>query len=131
MEKEGRHFVLVHGACSGAWCWYKLATLLESAGHRVTALDLGASGIHPKQLDELRSFADYSRPLTDAMASVPADERVVLVGHSFGGMSLALAMELFPEKIAAAVFVTAVMPGTTLPISLLRDEVRIHTHACP
>ncbi|RVW57637.1 Salicylic acid-binding protein 2 [Vitis vinifera] len=44
MEKRERHFVLVHGACHGAWCWYKVATLLRSAGHRVTALDLAAAG---------------------------------------------------------------------------------------
>lgn len=44
-EKQG-HFVLVHGA----WCWYKVATLLQSAGHRATALDLGASVVHPKQV---------------------------------------------------------------------------------
>jgi hypothetical protein len=31
--------VLVHGLCHGAWCWYKAATALESAGHRVTALE--------------------------------------------------------------------------------------------
>lgn len=40
----GKHFVLVHGLCHGAWCWYKLAPLLEAAGHRVTAVDLAASG---------------------------------------------------------------------------------------
>ncbi|OVA10518.1 hypothetical protein BVC80_8985g55 [Macleaya cordata] len=46
--QEKKHLVLVHGACHGAWCWYKLATLLRTAGHRVTALDLGASGDRPK-----------------------------------------------------------------------------------
>ena len=40
----GKHFVLVHGLCHGAWSWYKVTTALESAGHRVTALDLAASG---------------------------------------------------------------------------------------
>jgi pimeloyl-ACP methyl ester carboxylesterase len=29
---------------------------------------------------------------------------VVIVGHSFGGMSIALAMEKFPEKIAVGIF---------------------------
>ncbi|GLT49958.1 hypothetical protein SLA2020_234790 [Shorea laevis] len=28
------HFILVHGVCHGAWSWYKLKPLLESAGHR-------------------------------------------------------------------------------------------------
>ncbi|KAK9938994.1 hypothetical protein M0R45_015704 [Rubus argutus] len=37
---EKKHFVLVHGAGHGAWCWYKIATLLTAAGHNVTTLDL-------------------------------------------------------------------------------------------
>ncbi|KAK7848802.1 salicylic acid-binding protein 2 [Quercus suber] len=100
MEKKERHFVLVHGACHGAWSWYKVATLLKSAGHKVTALDLAASGIHPKQARELRSLSDYLEPLMEFMASLPADERVILVGHSFGGACISVAMEKFPEKVS-------------------------------
>ncbi|RRT83420.1 hypothetical protein B296_00017725 [Ensete ventricosum] len=106
-----KHFVLVHGFGHGAWCWYKLVVLLRLAGHRVTTLDLAASGVHPQRLDELESFADYSRPLTELMAAIPPHERVVLVGHSYGGVSLALAMEKFAEKILVAVFATALMPS--------------------
>ncbi|KAG5614738.1 hypothetical protein H5410_014562 [Solanum commersonii] len=30
MEKGNKnHFVLVHGACHGAWCWYKVVTILR------------------------------------------------------------------------------------------------------
>ncbi|XP_040385124.1 esterase PIR7B-like [Oryza brachyantha] len=106
----GKHLIHVHGLGHGAWCWYKVATMLRSGGHRVTALDLAASGAHPARVDEVGSFEEYSRPLLDAVAAAPAGERLVLVGHSFGGLSLALAMERFPDKIAAAVFVAAAMP---------------------
>ncbi|XVF15629.1 hypothetical protein REPUB_Repub09cG0170700 [Reevesia pubescens] len=68
MEKKERHFVLVHGA----WCWYKVATLLKSSGHKVTALDLAASGVHPKQVHELHSISDYYETLMEFMASLPA-----------------------------------------------------------
>ena len=50
MGKREMHFVLIHGACHGAWCWYKVATLLKSSGHKVIALDVAASGIHPKHI---------------------------------------------------------------------------------
>uniref|UniRef100_A0A0D9V9Y2 AB hydrolase-1 domain-containing protein n=1 Tax=Leersia perrieri TaxID=77586 RepID=A0A0D9V9Y2_9ORYZ len=113
-EMEGssssKHFILVHGFGQGAWCWYKVVTMLRSEGHRVTALDLAASGVHPARIDEVNSFEEYSQPLLDAVAAAPAGERLVLVGHSFGGLSLSLAMERFPDKIAAAVFVAACMP---------------------
>ncbi|CAA2955694.1 salicylic acid-binding 2 [Olea europaea subsp. europaea] len=111
-EKQQKHFVLVHGACHGAWCWYKLQSLLEAEGHRVTAIDLGASGINPKKLDELRTFADYTQPLFDVMESIPPDEKIVLVGHSLGGMNMAFAMEKYPQKISVAVFIAAMMPDT-------------------
>lgn len=35
-----KHFVSVHGACHGAWTWYNVKPQLESAGDRVTAVDL-------------------------------------------------------------------------------------------
>ncbi|CAA2975386.1 salicylic acid-binding 2-like, partial [Olea europaea subsp. europaea] len=104
-----RHFVLVHGACHGAWCWYKLQPLLEAAVHRDTAFDLSASGINPKSLDELSTFPDYTLPLFKVMESIPSDEKVILVGHSLGGLNLAFAMEKHPEKISVAVFLAALM----------------------
>ncbi|CAB4317873.1 unnamed protein product [Prunus armeniaca] len=93
-----KHFVLVHGICHGAWCWYKLVTLLRHASHRVTALDLGASGINSKQLHEITSVWDYVQPLMEFMASISHEERVILVGHSYGGLPISLAMESFPQK---------------------------------
>nr|XP_010921787.1 probable esterase PIR7A [Elaeis guineensis] len=124
-QASKKHFILVHGMGHGAWCWYKLAPLLRSAGQRVTALDLAASGRNPEPLNELRSFSDYSAPLMEAMASIPSGERVVLVGHSHGGYSIALAAEKFPEKISVAVFVTAIMPSTTTPLSTITQEYNI------
>ncbi|XP_059314100.1 methyl jasmonate esterase 1-like isoform X2 [Lycium ferocissimum] len=117
--KALKHFVLVHGACHGAWSWYKLVALIRSAGHNVTAIDLGASGINPKQVLEVSHISDYISPLMEFMASLPAHEKVILVGHSFGGLAISKVMESFPEKILVAVFVTAHMPGPTLNANTL------------
>ncbi|KAI5678219.1 hypothetical protein M9H77_09169 [Catharanthus roseus] len=105
-----KHFVLVHGLCHGAWCWYKLIPLLRKFGHKVTALDLGGCGIHPKNVEEISSFFDYTKPLLDFMDSLPQEERVVLVSHSFSGLCISLAMQNFPQKISVAVFISAYMP---------------------
>ncbi|XP_070012860.1 methylesterase 10-like [Nicotiana sylvestris] len=123
MEKiVKKHFVLVHGFCFGAWCWYKLVNLLQQTDHKVTALDLGASGINMKQLKEIVSITDYVQPLMDFMVSLPHDEKVILVGHSYGGLCISLAMEAFPQKISAAVFITAYMPNHKDPPALLIQE---------
>ncbi|OQU88164.1 probable esterase PIR7A [Sorghum bicolor] len=116
------HFVLVHGVCHGAWCWYKVATLLTSAGHRVTALDMAGCGASPARGEDVASFEDYSRPLLDVVAALPPREQAVLVGHSFGGKSLALAMERFPDRVAAAVFVSAAMPAAGNPMTIILEE---------
>lgn len=124
MDENQKHFVLVHGTCHGAWCWYKIIPLLRGAGHRVTALDLGASGIDSKQVDEVPSLWDYVKPLMEFMATIPHDEKVILVGHSYGGLPISLAMERFPHKILVAVFVTAYLPHYSSPPGTLIQEVR-------
>jgi pimeloyl-ACP methyl ester carboxylesterase len=119
-----KRIILVHGTGHGGWCWYRVATLLRAAGHRVDALDLAASGADPRRLRDAPTFEDYARPLLDALAALPDGERAVLVGHSFGGMSVALAAETFPDKVAAAVFVTAFLPDCTHPRSYVIEQVQ-------
>ncbi|KAM7498039.1 hypothetical protein LguiA_022453 [Lonicera macranthoides] len=110
MSATSIHFVLVHGSCHGGWCWYKVTTLLESAGHTVTAVDLGASGINPKQLSDIPTYSSYLQLLADVLEALPSGQKVALVGHSMGGLSISVAMEMFPSKIAIAIYCTAIMP---------------------
>ncbi|KAI4295611.1 hypothetical protein L6164_035637 [Bauhinia variegata] len=117
-----KHFVLVHGSCHGAWSWYKVITPLKSWGHKVSALDLGGSGINPLQPMQMQSISEYFGPLSEFMGSLPKNERVVLVGHSLGGFAISHAMENFPHKIAVAVFLTALMSGPTLNVTILSQE---------
>ncbi|WJX95298.1 (R)-mandelonitrile lyase [Trifolium repens] len=107
---DRKHYVLVHGVCHGAWCWYKVKPRLESAGHLVTVLDLAASGINLKKIEDVNTVLEYSEPLLQLMATIPPNEKVILVGHSLGGLNIALAMEQFPEKVAVGVFLTALAP---------------------
>ncbi|KAI9089335.1 hypothetical protein K1719_029614 [Acacia pycnantha] len=121
-DMEKKHYVLVHGACHGAWSWYKLKLRLESAGHRVTALDMAASGIHPSKIEDLATMSDYSEPLLKFLASLPPNEKVVLVGHSLGGFNLAVASDRFPDKVSLAVFSAAFMPDTHHKPSYVLDQ---------
>ncbi|KAJ9129214.1 hypothetical protein P3X46_033984 [Hevea brasiliensis] len=102
MEEKQRHFVLVHGSCHGAWCWYKVCS---------------------SAVQELQSISDYFESLMKFMMSLPAEERVILVDHGFGGLSVSIAMGRFPEKISAGVFVAAIMPGPDFTYTTAREEV--------
>ncbi|CAN1803230.1 Methyl jasmonate esterase 1 [Linum perenne] len=125
-----RHFVLVHGACHGAWCWYKVSAELKRAGHEVTTLDLAACGINPKRFEDVHSLVEYSEPLLTFLGSLGDKDKVVLVAHSMSGFSLCIAMERFPGKISVAVFVGATMLGPDLPYDVVAEEVLYIDCAC-
>ncbi|KAK6924101.1 Alpha/beta hydrolase fold-1, partial [Dillenia turbinata] len=96
------HFVLVHGLGLGAWSWCKIKPRLQSVGHKVTILDLAGSGIDTRTIEEIHKFSQYNEALMKIMASIPPSEKVILVGHSLGGMNIAFAMEMFPKIVSAA-----------------------------
>jgi pimeloyl-ACP methyl ester carboxylesterase len=103
------HFVLIHGVGGGSWCWYKLRCLVENSGHKVTTLDLKSSGIDRADPDSVLSFDDYNSPLTDFLSALPEGEKVILVGHSAGGLSVTAATHKFANKISLAVYICATM----------------------
>ena len=71
------HFVLVHGAMHGAWCWYKVVDLLEKDGHKVSAIDLKSAGTNPASADSIMSFEEYNEPLMHFLAKLPQTEKVL------------------------------------------------------
>ncbi|KAG7544784.1 Alpha/beta hydrolase fold-1 [Arabidopsis suecica] len=117
-----KHYLLVHGGCHGAWCWYKVKPMLEHSGHRVTVLDLTASGVNMSRVEDIQTLEDYAKPLLEVLESFSSDDKVILVAHSLGGIPAALAADIFPSKISAAVFVTSFMPDTTNPPSYVFEK---------
>lgn len=92
------HFVLVHGAWHGAWCWERFIPELEARGHAATSMDLPID-------DASATFDDYAAVVLGACGDA---EDVVLVGHSLGGMVLPLVAARRP--VQAMAFVCAVVP---------------------
>lgn len=130
MEKQSKkHFVLVHAGCHGAWSWYKVKTLLEAAGHCVSAIDLSASGANTTRVVEIQTLEDYSKPLLEMMGSLASEEKVVLVAHSVGRIPAAHAADIFPCKTAAIVFLTSSMPDTKNPPAYVVEKVHKNVSA--
>ena len=98
-------YVLVHGACHGAWCWDEVAARLRAKGHRVVALDLPGHGRRAAQV-RLASAQAYGQAVADAMA-LEGISRGIVVGHSLAGIVIPKAAELAPERVAHLVFLAA------------------------
>lgn len=101
--------MLVHGAMHGAWCWEDVAARLSAQGHRVVVPELPGHGRRAAEVRRAGAEA-YGRAVADAMAQAGVS-RAVLVGHSLGGLVIAKAAELVPERIAHLVFLAAVVPA--------------------
>lgn len=96
--------VLIHGAWHGAWCWDKVAPLLEQAGHEIVRPDLPGHGEDQTPVAEvtLEGYTDRVVEVLDALS-----EPAVLVGHSLSGTVISQAAEQRPEKIEKLVYLCA------------------------
>ncbi|WP_084544726.1 alpha/beta fold hydrolase [Derxia gummosa] len=104
-----RDLVLIHGAWQGAWAFDAWLPHLRAAGWRPHALDLPGNGHGPDAAApaSLDSYVAAVRRRLDAPDL--AGRRVVLVGHSGGGLTATQTAEAVPERIAALVYLAGMM----------------------
>ncbi len=91
-------FAIVHGAGDVGWSWHLVAAALEAKGHTVIAPDLPTE-------DESKDLTDWA---STVVAALPSTSDVVVVGHSFGGLTAPLVAA--QVNASALVFVTAMLP---------------------
>lgn len=101
-------FVLIHGGMHGAWCWYKVVSLLQEMGHKVIAPDLPGHGIDKTPIASV-TFSSYVNRVCSILDEQP--EPVVLVGHSMGGLTITAVAEARPGKIKTLVYLSALLPA--------------------
>lgn len=120
--------LLVHGFGQNLHAWHlsrrSLANHLAAEGHDVFSLDLRghgrsrADGARPA--GALAPYVDEDLPAAmDAIAELTGLPRVVLVGHSLGGMLTYAATARSPERVQAAVTLAA-------PYFWGRDATLVH-----
>jgi len=103
-------YVLIPGACHGAWCFDDLAAGLRNEGHRVLSYTL--TGV-AERAHLAHSGVNLETHITDvlsALASEPDAKDLVLVGHSYGGMVISAVADRIPEKVDALVYLDALVP---------------------
>jgi pimeloyl-ACP methyl ester carboxylesterase len=99
-------YVFVHGAWHGAWCWSKVVSLLEGAGHKAIALDLPGHGRDDTPIAQV-TFEAYCNKVREIVEA--QQEPVILVGHSMGGRVVTQVAELRPDRIKTLVYLAAIL----------------------
>ncbi len=93
------HFVLVHGAYHGAWCWDALRAELALTGHTTSAADLPCED----------PDAGAERYADEVVHSMPRSaDRVVVVGHSLAGLTIPLVADR--TRTLLTVYLCALVP---------------------
>lgn len=102
-------FILVPGACHGAWCYDALVDALRGRGHRAHAVTLTGVGERAHLAHAGVNLDTHITDVCEALATIPDDD-LVLVGHSYGGMVITAVADRMPERVDALVYLDAVVP---------------------
>lgn len=125
-------FLFVHGGWHAAAHWNRVTLILSELGYSTLAVDLPGSGlnaVYPQSyltddftalLTEvsplagvtLNDYVNFVVPLIQYLAN--AGKKIVLVGHSTGGLTITLAGERIPDAIHRLVYLSAIVPTLEL-----------------
>jgi pimeloyl-ACP methyl ester carboxylesterase len=137
-------FILVHGGWHNHSTWDRITPILEANGFAALTLDLpgaGANAIAPTSLGirpfDPAAFAAERSPSADVRqeertqavialvkeATSLSDGKVVLVGHSAGGMTISAVAEQVPNLLLAVVYLAGFMLPSGMPLlAMLQHE---------
>lgn len=137
-------FVLVHGGWHNRSVWDRVTPILEAEGFAALKLDLPGAGVNARAPMSLgrrpfdpAAFAAEPSPVagvaqeerTQAVVALVkeaaslSDGRVILVGHSAGGMTISAVAEQVPDLLLAVVYLAGFMVPNGMPLlAMLQHE---------
>ncbi len=115
-----KHFVLIHGAWHGGWCWEGVIRLLKKAGHTAEAPTM--PGHNPGDDRSKVTFNSYVEKMVEILNG--QSKSVILVGHSSAGFLLQSAAPKVSDKIERFVFHNAfILPDGMSQFDLVPPEI--------
>jgi pimeloyl-ACP methyl ester carboxylesterase len=130
-------FVLIHGGWHNHSAWDRVTPILKANGFAALTLDLPGAGVNTIAPTSLRSspfdpaaFAAERSPIagvtqeqrTQAVVALVkeaaslSDGKVILVGHSAGGMTISAVAEQVPDLLLAVVYLAGFMVPNGMPL---------------
>ena len=122
-----KNYIIVPGAWSAPYAWADVKASLEKSGHTVTVVQLPGHGSDQTAPQNV-TMDIYRDAVIDAMNTVSG--KVVLVGHSMGGVVISAVAEKVPAKIEKLVYVAAFVPlsGQSMLDLALTDTTSVTGH---
>jgi len=102
-------YVLVHGAWQAPYVWDVVKANLERQGNKVVVIELPGHGNDNTAAHTL-SIDVYRDKVVDAINKV--EGKVILAGHSMGGMVITSVAEKIPARISKLVYIGAFVPAS-------------------
>ncbi|MCT4536452.1 alpha/beta fold hydrolase [Halodesulfovibrio sp.] len=128
--RKSKSFILIHGAWHDHHSWDFIVPLLEEVGHYATGIDLPGAGElaqspvsyfeNPVELDAFavqvspNAFVtqeERNKAVIDLVRECYAEEdkKVILVGHSLGGITVSAVAEMVPNMVLAVIYLSALL----------------------
>lgn len=101
-------YVLVHGAWHGGWSWRHVAKGLRDLGHKVTTVTQTGLGERKHLLSADITVNTFVEDVVQHLISEEIDD-AILVGHSFGGISITGAADRAPDRIRHLVYLDSLI----------------------
>ena len=108
--------VLLHGAFQTDQGWGFVKARLEAKGYMVSTICLPGRGSDTTPIEKI-TLDLYRTKVLSLINSLPGP--VVLVGHSFGGITISAVAEAEPDKIKALVYLSAYLPKSGQSLDIL------------
>lgn len=100
-------YVLIHGAMHGEWCFKELKFELEKYGHKVITFDLPGCGNDETEIKNVNLNLYVKKTINKIIENTKKEEKVILIGHSMGGITISQVSELLFEKIQCIIYLCA------------------------
>jgi len=102
--------LLVHGAWQSSWAWRDVADLFDRENCEFIVPDLPGHGVNPQPYNEI-TISTYADFIISEIEKLNA-EKIILIGHSMGGLVISQVAETIPDKIHQLIYITAFIPET-------------------